>query len=443
MAKRRPPRILKWREHWTLFYFDHTSGKEKRIRCETLGAETAEGRKKLLQEYLAKEVADKAEVQRRGGLLAYDTPLVDALKDYLADVDRRKKMRLANPSSREGLAEQSAKMIRESLQRFFDWLKAEGRESITTGQLDVSTLNGFFGYLAITPTKQGRREVMRSAATINMYRRNIRAAINFIADLRPPRFPDPLIFKRAVKAAPTDAEKSTAFSPAILQRFLSAALAREESERKIEVRRRKGVGGKAEAFEQTAPSTAATPVSRLFLLLALTGARLGEILALKWEHIDLDRGRITIFAEKTGRKRIVPLTGAPEGEIAPKLVALLRQWREENRDREFVLPHGDLDAPIFPKYAWQAANKAAKLARIGPQMLRRNFVSYAASLGVPPAVAALWSGHSATVAEKWYRQQVLDRATAATVEDAMGLGKVIAGLMNDGTAISAGNSEPA
>ena len=37
-------------------------------------------------------------------------------------------------------------------------------------------------------------------------------------------------------------------------------------------------------------------------LAAVTGLRIGEILAIRWEHLDLDTGRLTLPATKTGRR---------------------------------------------------------------------------------------------------------------------------------------------
>jgi len=44
----------------------------------------------------------------------------------------------------------------------------------------------------------------------------------------------------------------------------------------------------------------------------LTGMRLGEILALKWEDIDFDRGIILIKITKSGKSREIPIVGALE-----------------------------------------------------------------------------------------------------------------------------------
>ena len=151
------------------------------------------------------------------------------------------------------------------------------------------------------------------------------------------------------------------------------------------------------------------------------------------EDVDLERGRITIQAQKTGMERWVPLTGAAEGEIAPRFCRLLKVWWEEDPERTYVLPHEGLEAPTFPKKAWEAVLRELELSEkspIGPQKLRQNFTSYAASLGIPAAVAAMWQGHSAEVAQRHYRQQVLDRNPHATdFEEAMGIGKTIEKLV--------------
>ena len=86
------------------------------------------------------------------------------------------------------------------------------------------------------------------------------------------------------------------------------------------------------------------------------------------------------------------------------------------------MPHDGQPEPQFPKSAWEATYHAAGLDRIAPQGLRRSWVSYAASLGVPAAVAGLWAGHSAAIADRPYRGAALDRIAGANdFEQAMGL----------------------
>lgn len=414
--------IRMWRGKHYLVYTDFTGGKPKEIRksCAALMAFDAVARAELVKRYMLQEKMDTVEVAKRGGRLAYDYGLVASLDEFLTDAKERAAVRTENPEARNGISPKTAELLEKSIVMFKDWLTAKGWADLQTGQLDGNMLGKFFDYLATAKTKLGNKSVRRRASTVNQYRRTIRTALRWVNRARPPRFPDFQGFAEAFKMTRSDAEPPRAFSPAQLQEFLRLALEREDPERKVVVVRFKPHGEK-ERFEQTATAYAATPVSRLFLMLALTGARVGEVLALKWDDVDLERGRLTIRAQKTGKTRILPLMGAPEGDVSPGLVALLRRWRLEAGARDYVLPHDDLPRPAFPKSGWYLVAREVKGQRIGPQALRQNFTSYAASIGIPAAVAAMWQGHAADVAEKHYRAQVLDRNPGKTMEEAMGL----------------------
>lgn len=422
-------RVVKWRGEFYLFYRDHATGKQKRVLCASLDATNAEDRAELVKEYRLTEKLDETEVVRRGGRLAYDTPLVDAIKTYLKDCDKRVESREKNPDARAGLSAKSGHMIKTTIDHFLAWLEREGHAAVTTGALDGRLLSTYFQDVAQEKTKQGKKSVRRSAATQNLYRRNLKACLSYLDDMRPPLFPDFKPLKKALKPQRVELDQPKAFSPEFLGKFFKAAIEWESPDVKLKVKRRKGSGsGKLEEFGQGPSKRPATPVSRLFLLLTLTGCRVGEALALKWENVDLERGRLTIHAQKTGRTRILPLVAAPEGDVAPGLLELLKAWREEAPRAVYVLPHNGTGEPIFSKSAWQMVNARARLPRLGPQMLRQNFTSYAASLGIPSTVAALWQGHSAGVAERHYRAQVLERQQGKSIEEAMGLSQLLAGL---------------
>lgn len=425
-AKRKPARVKKWRGRWTLFFWDHAANVGRRVACETLGARNGEERRELVRDYQSREANEAAEVRRRGGLLAYDTRLLEALEAYRRNLQERVQARLANPEARAGIAPATLENASWALSHFAGWLKATQRHRLTTGRLDRSVLDRYFEHAAGETTACGARPTLRSAATLNAYRRVLRGAFRWLDGLRPPLFPDLAALAPAFKPLRCDPRPPTAFAPADLVRFLEAAIAWEDPERRVEVARFKG--GKAERFRQGVSLEAATPVSRLFMLLALGGLRRGEALALRWEDVDLDRGRLTVHAQKTGRTRIVPLVGAPEGDVAPRFAALLKRWKVEAGGRVYVLPHGDLEAPGNPKGPWRGIAKASKV-RLSPQSLRENFASYAASLGIPAPVCALWQGHGLDVAERFYRAQVLDRNAGPDFEAAMGLGGILDRLL--------------
>ena len=412
-------RVLKWRGEWHLFYLDHIEGRQRRIQCKRLDAHNAAQRRELVREYDTREATESAEARQRGGVLAYNTPLKHGIDAFRKLLDERVRTRRANPASREGLSPRSAVELLATVDLLDNWLDVK-KKGLTTGNLDGPTLQAFFGHLAARPTVLGTKKIRRSNATLNKHRRNIRALLNFLNEQRPPRFPDFDIFKKALRPLRSEMQPPVAFKPGELVAFLKAALDSEGAGYAAEVTRLRQ-HGRTEQYKQRPSHRAATPVSRLFLMLALTGRRLQDALTLEWKDVDLEKGRITFRSQKTGSIRILPLVGAPEGEVAPGLLALLRRWRKADPDARFVLPHTGLAAPQFPKGAWQRVNKLAKVRRIGPQLLRENFSSYAVSLGFPPAVAAMWAGHSKEIQERHYRAQVLERVAGASIEQAMGL----------------------
>jgi integrase len=385
-GKPKPARVLQWNGDYFLFYFDHVTGKQVRRKCSQLGVFNYEQRK------------ERAEVRE------------------------------ANPKARMGISASTHEIIRHNVGHFETWLESEHLSKLRSKDLNPVILKRYARFVATEGTKLGETATTRSANTINQYKRNLKTCIRWISQLKPRRIVDRDDLMDALKADRTAiVQRAVAYTPKQLSRFLTVALERERKDRVAEVERE--VKGKTQRFSQTAPSSAATPVSRLFLLIALTGCRRGEALGLKWRDVDFVRNRITIHAEKTGMMRWVPLTGAAEGEIAPGFARLLKAWKDEGGAREHVLPHDELDSPVFPKGAWDAIGREAGVPDLSPQRLRQNFTSYAASLGIPPAVSAMWQGHSAEVAERHYRAQVLDRVkNAGNFEEAMGLAALVADL---------------
>ncbi|MCA8917122.1 MAG: tyrosine-type recombinase/integrase [Planctomycetes bacterium] len=431
-GKPKPARIRTWQGDHYLFYFDYATGKQIRKKCTALKAFTYDQRKELEKQYRAKELDQQIEVAQAGGRVDGNARLADDINLYLEDCKERAGIREANPKAGMGISAATQEIITRNVGHFKDWIAVHTQPDLRTKDLDPHMLKRYIRFVVTEGTKLGTKKALRSANTINQYIRNVKTCIRWISHLKPRRILDREALMDALQSQRGKRKMgAVAFSPDQLKGFLQKAVEREQADFKAVIKRKKN--GKEEEFEQTAPSTSATPASRLFLLLALTGCRRGEALGLKWEDVDLDRGRITIHAQKTGMERWVPLKGAAEGEIAPQFCELLEQWWEEDKTRTYVLPHGDLDAPQFPKKAWEAVLDELDMEgkdAVGPQRLRQNFTSYAASLGIPASVAAMWQGHSAEVAQRHYRAQVLDRNPhARTFEEAMGLDEVLTALL--------------
>ena len=121
-----------------------------------------------------------------------------------------------------------------------------------------------------------------------------------------------------------------------------------------------------------------------FRLLMLTGCRLGEILSLQWEYVDLDGGLLHLPDSKTGAKRVA---------LGQAAVELLRRAERRN-DNPYVIigavPHKPL-SNIHVIWARIRARAGLKDARIHD--LRHTFASVAASLGHDLSMIGKLLGH--------------------------------------------------
>jgi site-specific recombinase XerD len=128
-------------------------------------------------------------------------------------------------------------------------------------------------------------------------------------------------------------------------------------------------------------------------LLILTGARLGEILHLKWEHVDMERGMLLLPDSKTGKKAIV--LNAPALQVLahlPRIGAYVIAG--QNAGTKDDGPRADLKRP------WQAIAKTAKLSGVRIHDLRHTHASVGAGagLGLPIIGKLLGHAHATTTA---------------------------------------------
>jgi integrase len=153
-------------------------------------------------------------------------------------------------------------------------------------------------------------------------------------------------------------------------------------------------------------------------LIAYTGMRVSEALALTWADVDFVDLELEVAGQLTrGRvdkpARVVPRKGGAEPYAAllfPALERLLvdhlaaEQRAGRGRDSDYVLATRT-GRPLSQRNVARAVTAAAVAAGLGhvtPHSLRRSFASLAARRGVDPVQAACMTGHSLDVWTRHY-----------------------------------------
>jgi integrase len=188
---------------------------------------------------------------------------------------------------------------------------------------------------------------------------------------------------------------------------------------------------------------AATPgLYRVFIETALlTGCRSGELLALAWEHLDLETGALRVrrsLSWKRGEERgygkseaVFGPTKTPSScrtlELAPELVHDLKVWKLQSRyskDSDLVFPNSlgkPLHRAFLHKGLRRALDKCPGLPRVDLHGLRHSFASILIQRGTPPSQAAQILGHkNAELTLKVYTHWFKGVSSASVMADLAG-----------------------
>jgi integrase len=169
------------------------------------------------------------------------------------------------------------------------------------------------------------------------------------------------------------------------------------------------------------------------LLAATTGARRGEILALRWSDLDLETGRLRVVrtlqhGENTGELVFLdPKTDRARRQLSlpPLAVERLRRHRVEQAERRLLIgsgwPDGDLvcdrgdGQPFRPDAFTRAFKRYAAQAGLPPETrlhdARHAVATTMLATGVHPAIASAVLGHSSPGFTMSTYQHVVDGMT--------------------------------
>jgi integrase len=126
-------------------------------------------------------------------------------------------------------------------------------------------------------------------------------------------------------------------------------------------------------------------------LLIFTGARLREILHLRWEHVDFERGLLLLPTSKTGKKTIV--LNAPALAILSTLP----------RSGEYVIAGTSVDNPRSDlKKPWRAVASRAGLTGVRIHDLRHTHASVGAGAGLGLPIIGKLLGHTQSATTQRY-----------------------------------------
>lgn len=149
-------------------------------------------------------------------------------------------------------------------------------------------------------------------------------------------------------------------------------------------------------------------------LLMFTGCRLREILNLRWENVDLERGLLLLPDSKSGRKTVIL--------NAPALAVLT----ELKRLGPYVIPGDDPEAPRPDlKRPWSAVTRHAQLDGLRLHDLRHTYASIGAGGGLGLPIIGRLLGHSQATTTARYAH--LDNDPLRRATEAIG-GRISAAL---------------
>ncbi len=138
-------------------------------------------------------------------------------------------------------------------------------------------------------------------------------------------------------------------------------------------------------------------------LLALTGARLNEVLELKWRYVDLSRGLIFLPDSKTGQKPI---------RLSTQACSILSRLPRLGSNDHVIVGRGDGAHLVNLQKPWRRIRTRAALHDVRLHDLRHSFASIAAASGASLPMIGKLLGHTQPQTTARYAHLADDPITA-------------------------------
>ncbi len=151
-------------------------------------------------------------------------------------------------------------------------------------------------------------------------------------------------------------------------------------------------------------------------LLVFTGARLGEVLGLRWERIDFERAEARLPDSKSGAKTL---------HLPPPALAVLAELPRLDGNPHVIAGAKEGAAMVNLEKPWRAIRKPAGLDDVRLHDLRHAFASVAASSGMGLPIIGKMLGHTQAATTARYAHLASDPVKAAAAAVA---GKIAAAM---------------
>ena len=152
--------------------------------------------------------------------------------------------------------------------------------------------------------------------------------------------------------------------------------------------------------------------------LALTGARTGEVLALRWQDIDIAAGLLRLPDSKTGQKTVY---------IGAAARTLLNDW-PRHAGSDYVFPAESVTGHRVNLHdAWELIRTRAQLADVRLHDLRHSWASVGASSGQSLPIIGALLGHSQPATTQRYAHLMDDPLRAAADQTDATIAAALAG----------------